>query len=178
MLNIRNELILIQLLLHSSCKCCWAKKEEEEKKNFPLLLKDKRNNNFVCCRKLSFFIVLVCNIIVHEKKHHVLQCLEILRRICYIADHRSIFFWFVHFWYQLLHYVVLWLLKNCLSIVHSRVSSSQSWWWSLTGCWSWICPEYGWGARQSLDGDQLQHSLYLIQTCEGRNRRGFHNREL
>ena len=89
------------------------------KKNFPFLLKDKRNSNFLCCRKLSFFIVLVCNIIVHEKKHHVLQCLEIGRRICYIADHRSIFFWFVHFWYQLLHYVVLWFRWNtdCLSYI-------------------------------------------------------------
>ena len=66
-------------------------RRRKKQKNFPFLLKDKRNN-FLCCRKLSFFIVLVCNIIVHEKKHHVLQCLEIRRFICYIADHRSIFF--------------------------------------------------------------------------------------
>lgn len=176
MLNTRNELILIQLLLHSSCKCCWAKKEKN-KKTFPFFSKINATTISYVVESCLFFIVLVCNIIVHEKKHHVLQCLENLRRICYIADHRSIFFWFVHFWYQLLHYVVLWLLKYWLSIVHSRVSSSQSWWWSLTDCWSWICPEYGWGARQSLDGDQLQHR-YLIQTFEGRNRGGFHNREL
>ena len=118
MLNIRNELILIQLLLHSSCKCCWAKKEKK-KKTFPFFSKINATTISYVVESCLFFIVLVCNIIVHEKKHHVLQCLENLRRICYIADHRSIFFWFVHFWYQLLHYVVLWFIWNtdCLSYI-------------------------------------------------------------
>ena len=68
----------------------------QKMKTFPFFSKINATISYVV-ESCLFFIVLVCNIIVHEKKHHVLQCLEIRRFICYIADHRSIFFWFFIF---------------------------------------------------------------------------------